>query len=85
MQYFTGNVYNRLGFVHIKTTPPNYSYVCRDRLLHRMNFQKKKIKQQFPDADLSLTEEVLVLNLYGYYRFYHVGQRVHLWNNPSSN
>lgn len=84
-QYFTGKLYDRLGFNHVKTTPPNYSYVCHDKLLHRMNFQKKCIQKDFPDADLSLSEEVLVLELYGYHRFYHVGQRVHIWNCSSLN
>lgn len=80
MQYFTGTLYEKLGFLTVKETKPSYSYVVGNGLVSRMNFQKKNITKQFPDADMSLTEEVLVSKYYGYHRFYHVGQRVHVWN-----
>jgi G:T-mismatch repair DNA endonuclease (very short patch repair protein) len=79
MQYFTGELYGKLSFICEKITAPNYSYLVNNKLVSRMNFQKKHIKRDHPDADLNENEEFLVLKHYGYYRFYHVGQRVHVW------
>lgn len=82
MQYFTGIVYDKLEFTCNKITNPNYSYVVNSKLVSRMCFQKKKIQKDFPNVDMAVPEEQLVLENYGYYRFYHVGQRVHVWHKP---
>jgi very-short-patch-repair endonuclease len=80
MQYFTGNLYTKLGFELVNITKPNYSYIANGRLHNRMKYQKKKILKEFPNTDITKTEKELVSEHYGYYRFYHVGQRVHIWN-----
>jgi len=77
-----GNVYDRLGFVHSRTSGPNYWYVSNSRHLHnRMQFQKHKLSKKLATFDPELTEwENMQVN--GYDRFWDCGNSVWEWHRP---
>jgi hypothetical protein len=57
-RYFSGNVYQNLGFKFERNTPPNYFYIINNykELKSRMNFQKYKLKNILTVFDKKLTE-----------------------------
>ena len=77
-RYSLGKVYEKLGFVHLKDTPPNYWYINRHTLqrIHRFSFRKDKIKEKFDFFDENLSEwENMKMN--GYDRMWDCGNLVY--------
>lgn len=73
-----GNLYHKLGFTHLYNTIPDYKYIVGTNLVHRQQFQKKKIREKFPDNfDENKTEEQILSDL-GIYRYYGCGNMVFL-------
>ena len=69
-----GNLYNSLGFDFSHLSPPNYSYLIKDRK-SRHQYQKHKLKTTLNIFDESKTEEEN-MKLNGYYRIYDCGNAV---------
>lgn len=62
-RYSKGNLYDKLGFKKITSTPPNYFYFQKEmNLLSRMNFQKHRLKNILPNFDETLSEYENMLN-----------------------
>src|SRR3990167_4889063 len=56
-RYFTGKIYEKLGFQLIGETPPNYFYFGKGYdLTSRLQFQKHKLKSLLEIFDPTLTE-----------------------------
>ncbi len=67
---FGGGLYQKLGFIEIHKTKPNYWYVKNDIRLHRLNFKKNKlVKEGF---DPSKTEKT-IMSERGFKRIYDCG------------
>lgn len=67
------NLYTKMGFNLVNTSPPNYFYFGSDlRRHHKFNFIKNKILKKFPELDKSLTESEL-MNELGYDRIWDCG------------
>jgi hypothetical protein len=69
-----GNVYKTMGFEFSHLSPPNYSYLIKDRV-SRYQYQKHKLKTILTRFDESSTEEEN-MKLNGYYRIYDCGNAV---------
>jgi hypothetical protein len=72
-----GNLYKKLGFSFVNYTPVGYFYYnCSNKkIMSRIESQKQKIENVFPDFDPSLTErENMFKN--GYERIYDAGNSV---------
>jgi hypothetical protein len=67
-----GNLYNKLGFIEIKETVPNYFYFHKDEGLriNRFNFRKDVLVKEGYDKDKS---EHQIMNDRKYYRVYDTG------------
>jgi len=74
----TGKVYENIGMTFVKDTVPNYYYTkdFKSRL-HRMKFQKNKLKDM-PSYKEELTEEE-ILKLENYYRVWDCGSKLFTW------
>jgi hypothetical protein len=72
-----GNVYCSMGFEFSHLSPPNYSYLIKDRA-SRHQYQKHKLKKILTTFDESKTEEEN-MELNGYYRIYDCGNAVWLY------
>jgi hypothetical protein len=85
-RYFTGVVYEKLGFQFVKNTPPNYWYVSKDykTLFNRIRFQKHKLSNLLSTFDANLTEWDNMKNN-GYDRIWDCGNGKWLWTNNVSN
>lgn len=82
-RFFSGAVYSKLGFEHVRDTAPSYYYVHdtdKNRLHTRFAFQKHKMSNFLEKFDPSLTE-VENAHANGYYRIWDAGHGVFHWNN----
>ena len=57
-RYFTGKIYETLGFNFVSHTPPNYHYLINNYkdIRHRMSFQKHKLEKLLKIYNPSLSE-----------------------------
>lgn len=78
----SGNVYEKIGMTYVKDTEPNYWYTkdFKSRL-HRVNFQKGKLKNM-PSYDPDITEEE-IMKREKYFRIWDCGSKLFIWNNPN--
>lgn len=68
--WYTGNIYEKLGFKLIKEAEPNY-YWCKANIkYHRYNFRKSKLIEEGFNKDLNETE---IMNQRGYYKLWGFG------------
>lgn len=65
-----GNLYEKLGFMKVEKTKPNYFYIINGVCENRINFQKHKLVAE--GADPNKTEHQIMLEK-GYYRIYDCG------------
>ena len=73
VRLFGGGMYAQLGFTLDSELPPDYRYVVGRNRKHKQGFQKSKLAQMFPDADMTKTErEIAEAN--GIYRIYDSGK-----------
>lgn len=75
-----GNIYKKLGFVHVSKTSPNYWYFKKGEFSrhHRFGFRKQVLKDKLSNFDSSLTEwENMQLN--GYDRIWDCGSNKYVW------
>ena len=82
LRWGTGNMYEKIGFTYMHTSPPNYYYFKRssdtNRLLSRQVFQKHKLAAKLDTFDPNMTEwENMVAN--GYDRIWDCGNSVYGW------
>jgi len=77
--WFTGNVYEKLGMRRLEMTPPNtYYFKGNSELFHRMSFQKHLLKDKLEKFDSNLTAwENLQIN--GYNRIWDCGNHKFEW------
>lgn len=75
-RWFTGVIYEKLGFTYVGDTPPNYWYVVNNKRYHRYNFRKDKLVRDGFDPNLS--EREIMFNR-GIYRIYDCGNKKWLW------
>src|SRR5574343_65530 len=68
---FNGNMYKKLGFDYLKTSPPNYYWIVDKKRYHRFTFNKKSLIKKGYDKNKT---EVEIMNELGYYRIWGVGQ-----------
>lgn len=66
----TGNLYTTLGFTKEKDSAVSYWYVNKECRINRQQFQKHKILASLGLKNSELTEEELVIEVYGLYRIY---------------
>lgn len=78
-RWFTGNMYERLGFYKEEVLPPDYTYFLGTNRYHKSGFRKDAIKKKFPELyDSSLTErEMMEQTSYG--RIYDCGKIRWIW------
>jgi len=79
-RYFDGSLYSKLGFEFVRNTPPSYHYISKDykHLMHRMQFQKHKLRSKLSNFDSSLSEwENMKQN--GFDRLWDCGHSKWLW------
>ncbi len=57
LRYFTGNIYEKLGFELLGQSKPNYYYVKNSNRYSRIKFQKHKLKDLLENFDEELTEK----------------------------
>lgn len=80
-RYSDGNLYEKLHFELSHISDPRYWYMKKNNyllLFHRSNFTKDKIKQKYPEVDLSKDEWTLMQEL-GYNRIWDCGTKVYIW------
>jgi len=71
-RWFTGTMYEKLGFDKISETKPNYWYINRNKRMHRFNFRKDVlIKEGF---DKNKTEKEIMMER-KIYRIYDCGNK----------
>jgi G:T-mismatch repair DNA endonuclease (very short patch repair protein) len=73
LRYFEGSVYLKNGFKFVHEVAPSYYYFKGLELLHKRNFQHKRLKEKFENYDPKLTEYQNCLNN-GYYRIWDCGK-----------
>lgn len=79
---FTGLVYDSLGFVPLKNSPPKYEYFLEPtKVQSRMAFQKHKLSKVLSRFDPSKTEWQNMQDN-GYDRIWDCGHAKFLWTNP---
>ena len=79
-RYFSGNVYINNGFDFVHEVDPSYYYFSNQfELLHKRNFQHKKLKSLFNNYDTTLTEYQNCLNN-GYNRIWDCGKIKYIYN-----
>lgn len=77
-RYFTGNLYETLGFKFISDTKPNYYYIKDRKRINRFNYRKDVLVSMGYDINKSekeITEEI------GLYRIYDCGNKKWEYNN----
>lgn len=72
-RWFTGDGYVQNGFKWIARTAPGYWWTRGYERISRFRFQKHRIRQVIPNADLAKTE-VEIAQAAGYYRVFDAGQ-----------
>ena len=79
---FTGEVYRLWGFKRSAEIPVDYSYIGatrpEKRRMHKANFQKARLAELLPGADMSLSEQALTQQL-GLHRVYDAGKVLWTW------
>lgn len=80
IRWNTGNLYERLGMVHLRDSAPNYWYFKKDagifKLFNRVKFQKHKLKNMLIEYNENDTEwENMRMN--GYNKIYDCGNMVY--------
>lgn len=80
LRWFTGAVYEKLGFVHSHDSLPNYSYIRKNgEIASRIKYQKHKLSGILETFDSKKTEwENMQIN--GFDRFWDCGNGVWIWN-----
>lgn len=79
--WFTGDVYEKCGFMKGKQLPPSYSYLYKNKKAYLSNFTKQRIKERFPEIyDENLTEREMMENL-SIPRIYDSGKTEWIWIN----
>ena len=71
------NVYLKNGFTLTGITEPNYIYFKGTTIYSRQSFQKKKLKEKFPEVYEDELTEFEIANLAGYNRYYDCGNLVY--------
>lgn len=77
LSYSNGKLYKTLGFEHIHTTPPNYSYLIGNKIASRQKYQKKHLPKLLKIFDPNLSETVNMENN-GFYKLWNSGQMAFL-------
>ena len=79
IRYFTGKIYERMGFDFSHNSYPNYHYIKNNKLYSRILFQKHKLQNILLIFDSNLTErENMIQN--GYDRIWDCGNKVFIFN-----
>jgi hypothetical protein len=79
LRYFSGNVYEKNGFVYQYTSDPNYFYFKSGDLYSRVKFQKHKLGNMLEYFDPNLTEyQNMLAN--GYDRIWDCGNMKFVYN-----
>jgi hypothetical protein len=76
-----GNLYTALKFKYSHDSEPRYFYFPKKnplKRMHRSNFTKAKIKQKYPEVDLSKTEKDIMKELQ-FGRIWDCGTKVYVW------
>lgn len=80
--WFTGKMYERLGFIHANTIGPAYRYFYQGKLVHCSTFTKQGIVKKFPHMkekiDSGMTEREAMIEL-GIPRIYDCGKKKWIW------
>ena len=76
-RWFSGNVYNKLGFVLHTKGKPTYWYTDYKQRFHRSRFQKHKLVDA--GYDKTLTEAVITRDILGLDRIWDCGQDSWIW------
>ena len=58
-RYTTGSVYEKLGFTHVRTTKPGFSYVINGQRQNRLKFQKHLLEQRGINTEGKTEQEAL--------------------------
>jgi len=79
-RYFSGKVYDNLGFVFMDNTPPNYFYIMDKykSLKNRMTFQKHRLSKILNNFDSNLSEWQNMVNN-GFDRIWDCGNIKWIW------
>jgi len=78
IRWNTGKIYETLGFIEVKQTPPGYFYLLNNQRINRINFQKHKLNEKLEVFDVNLTEwQNMQLN--GYDRIWDCGNYKYIW------
>lgn len=82
LRWNTGMMYEKIGFVHLRNTGPNYWYVFKHSTIEsRVRYQKHKLARVLDKFDPLLTEwENMQIN--GFDRFWDCGSSVYVLENP---
>lgn len=80
LRWNTGQVYAKLGMTLSHTSSPNYWYIVDGQLVHRIKFQKHKLRFLLAAYDSNLSEWENMKNN-GYTRYWDCGNKVFVWNN----
>ena len=71
-RYSTGNLYQRLGFMHDGSLPPSYWYTDSKNVLNKRKFRKDKLSRLFEDYKSDQTEAENMF-AHGYRRLWDAG------------
>ena len=75
--YFSGNMYSRLGFDFIRYTEPDYVWVSKRDLsvLPRYKCQPKLLKNKYPElyAEVTSSREIYIMTHLGYCKVFGCG------------
>lgn len=81
LRWFTGDIYNKLGFEYSHTSSPNYFYIePNGELSSRIKYQKHKLQTILETFDPSISEWENMKNN-GYDRIWDCGNSVWIWSN----
>lgn len=79
-RYFTGKLYESIGFTRLEDSPPGYWYFSKSKYYrqHRFGFKKSTLKQRLNIFDSNLTEYQNMVNN-GYFRIWDCGNFKFIW------
>lgn len=80
-RWFTGRSYELAGFAYSHTTAPGYFWTKNVARYSRHRFQKHRIVELVPSADLNLTE-VEIARSAGFLRIHDAGHRCYVFTRP---
>ena len=75
-RHSTGNLYETLGFQHLRDQPPGYTYLVKGIRENRLAWQKHMLSAKLPNFDATLTEEANMV-AHGYWKCWDCGQSVY--------